>query len=138
MLFFSELNAYLSVFSRLPKGELTVDLISRLVGHQHVIPTIDVATQAEGPQWTMEQWRYYWNMPASARKKLLNVVSLGLFGTDMEAQVIYNAGIFPGRRKVPLQVFVWILPQLRIGAFSAFEVLECERNVRVRFGEMII
>ncbi|GAQ85343.1 hypothetical protein KFL_002300150 [Klebsormidium nitens] len=72
---------------RLPDGELTVDLIARLVGPQHAIPTIDVATQAEGPKWTMEQWRYYWNMPPSSRKKLLNVVSLGLFGTGMESQV---------------------------------------------------
>jgi hypothetical protein len=39
-------------------------------------------------------------MPASAWKKLLNGVLLGLFGTDMEALVTHTAGDFPGQTNV--------------------------------------
>ncbi|OAE28303.1 hypothetical protein AXG93_2507s1150 [Marchantia polymorpha subsp. ruderalis] len=71
---------------RLPDGALTVERISDLVGRSRLINTIDVTTQSEGPIYTMQEWVEYFASP-SPRKPLLNVVSLDLANTALQAMV---------------------------------------------------
>ncbi|KAG6547255.1 hypothetical protein Mapa_011191 [Marchantia paleacea] len=70
----------------LPEGALTVERISDLVGRSRLINTIDVTTQSEGPIYTMQEWVEYFASP-SPRKPLLNVVSLDLANTALQAMV---------------------------------------------------
>ncbi|GMH38653.1 hypothetical protein BSKO_06537 [Bryopsis sp. KO-2023] len=101
---------------KLPEGEpLTVSRVVQGVGLDCEVPTIDVAQQSEGPNYTLAQWEAYWNrrcrddvdledsssdeddaIPATpplrrahhdARTRLLNVVSLSLAGSPLEEQI---------------------------------------------------
>lgn len=71
---------------RLPRGKMTVKRIAKLVGLHRPINTIDVATQSEGPVYSMEDWVSYFLSPAP-RKPLLNVVSLDLADTPLQNMV---------------------------------------------------
>lgn len=71
---------------RLPRGKLTVKRLEKLLGHDFPVNTIDVATQLEGPVYSMKDWVSYYSSPAP-RKALLNVVSLDLAETPLRNMV---------------------------------------------------
>ncbi|KAI5064233.1 hypothetical protein GOP47_0020903 [Adiantum capillus-veneris] len=71
---------------RLPRGTMTVQRLGKFLGHDHPVNTIDVATQLEGPVYSMEDWVSYFYSSAP-RKPLLNVVSLDLAETPLQNMV---------------------------------------------------
>eukprot|EP00250_Pteridium_aquilinum_P015933 c22846_g1_i2 orf=290-1000(+) len=71
---------------RLPRGKMTVKRLGKLLGHDYPVNTVDVATQLEGPVYSMEDWVSYFLSPAP-RKPLLNVVSLDLAETPLQNMV---------------------------------------------------
>lgn len=49
---------------------------------------MEVPTQAEvDPKWTMEQWAEYYHTPADKRQQILNVISLEISKTPLNAQI---------------------------------------------------
>jgi len=82
--------AALQLGMRLPPSNLSVHDIADGVGHDVAIPTIDVATQGEGPRgMTVGQFAAYWQargdrgQKQTRKSKLLNCVSLSLAGTPL-------------------------------------------------------
>ncbi len=77
---------------RVPPG-LSADSIAAAVGRNANVPTINVETQRSGPRMTLGAWAAYFGAPAPQRQPpLLNVVSLQLAGTPLQARQQPHAG----------------------------------------------
>ena len=100
-------SAALQLGMRLPPASLTVADVADGVGHEVAIPTIDVATQRDGPRMTVAQFAAYWEQRGRAttrrRGKLLNCVSLSLAGTALAEWVEPPAVV----RSLDLLAEVW-------------------------------
>ncbi|KAK9838013.1 hypothetical protein WJX74_009755 [Apatococcus lobatus] len=80
--------AYEALGIELPAEPFTPAHIAEAIGRDHRLHTIDVATQSSGPNLTLGEWTEYMAQPAAERKQLLNVVSLQLSNTGLEAEVV--------------------------------------------------
>ena len=72
---------------RMPPRHTTIRDVARLVGPNTHVEVIDVGTQMSSRAWTLEMWADYFETPASRREKLLNVISLEITGTPLQAMV---------------------------------------------------
>ncbi|KAF8644156.1 hypothetical protein AX16_008683 [Volvariella volvacea WC 439] len=70
----------------MPPSNFTVSDVVQVLGEDHPVEVIDVATQAASPNWTLGKWgQYYCD---SARDKVLNVISLEISGTPLAQSII--------------------------------------------------
>jgi F-box and leucine-rich repeat protein 10/11 len=59
-----------------------------LAGSNRLLDVIEVPTQAEvDPKWTLEQWAEYYHTPIAQRQRILNVISLEVSKTPLNAQI---------------------------------------------------
>lgn len=72
---------------RIPPRHTTIRDVARLVGPATHVEVIDVKTQRSSRAWTLSEWADYFETPPAKRDKLLNVISLEITGTPMQALV---------------------------------------------------
>lgn len=121
-----------SLGMRLPAGEVTVGRLADLIGLHRPINTIDVATQSEGPVYSMEEWVSYFLSP-SPRKPLLNVVSLDLSDTPLQNLVDAPALV----KELDLVGKVWPHGDCRVPKvqlYALMSVADCFMDFHVDFG----
>lgn len=71
-----------------PPAEMTIGDIADLIGHDTPVEVIDVASQSSSKaSWTISEWAEYFTMPKHKKKKTLNVISLEVTGTPLQAYV---------------------------------------------------
>lgn len=71
-----------------PPAEMTIGDIADLIGHDTPVEVIDVASQSSSKaSWTISEWAEYFAMPKHKKKKTLNVISLEVTGTPLQAYV---------------------------------------------------
>ncbi|CDK25117.1 unnamed protein product [Kuraishia capsulata CBS 1993] len=63
-------------------GGMTVTEITELLGEDHAVEVMDVLTQ-DNDRWTLGRWRDYYNLDASERGKIRNVLSLEVSDTGL-------------------------------------------------------
>lgn len=117
---------------RLPPGDLTVRRLAELIGPNQLVNTIDVATQSEGPVYSMEEWVFYFLSP-NPRKPLLNVVSLDLSETPLQHMV--NAPSLV--KELDLVGKVWPLGDSqvpKVQLYALMSVADCFMDFHVDFG----
>ncbi|EJD53426.1 Clavaminate synthase-like protein [Auricularia subglabra TFB-10046 SS5] len=68
---------------KMPVEGFTVDDVVRLMGDDHPVEVIDVATQSTSPGWTLSKWAQYFNTPAEKRDKIRNVISLEISNSKL-------------------------------------------------------
>jgi len=79
-------DTYAALGMRMPPRTLTVDAVRDAVGGERVVPVIDVASQSEMDEWTMDRWAAYFGEENKAR--VLNVISLEITGTRLAEQIV--------------------------------------------------
>ena len=72
---------------RIPPRSTTIRDVARLVGPDTHVEVIDVKTQRSSRAWTLSEWADYFETPPAERAKLLNVISLEISGTPLQALV---------------------------------------------------
>ncbi|WFD28013.1 [histone H3]-dimethyl-L-lysine(36) demethylase [Malassezia nana] len=72
---------------RIPPRSTTIRDVARMVGPDTHVEVIDVKTQRSSRAWTLSEWADYFETPPAMREKLLNVISLEITGTPMQALV---------------------------------------------------
>lgn len=72
---------------RMPPRRTTIRDIAKLVGPDTHVEVIDVRTQMSSRAWTLNMWADYFETPSSQRDSLLNVISLEITGTPMQAMI---------------------------------------------------
>lgn len=72
---------------RIPPRSTTIRDVARLVGPDTHVEVIDVKTQRSSRAWTLSEWADYFETPPAEREKLLNVISLEISGTPLQALV---------------------------------------------------
>ncbi|KAH3668501.1 hypothetical protein OGAPHI_002255 [Ogataea philodendri] len=70
---------------RFPK--LSVDQIAEQVGLDKEVPVMDVLTQNNSPNWTLQKWRDYFNLSSQDRDRIRNVISLEVSQSPLDAQI---------------------------------------------------
>ncbi len=71
-----------------PPAEMTIFDVADIVGHDTPVEVIDVASQSSSKaSWTISEWAEYFATPKEKKKKTLNVISLEVTGTPMQAFV---------------------------------------------------
>ncbi|SPO30741.1 probable JmjC domain-containing histone demethylation protein 1 [Ustilago trichophora] len=71
-----------------PPPEMTIFDVADIVGHHTPVEVIDVASQSSSKaSWTISEWAEYFETPKEKKKKTLNVISLEVTGTPMQAYV---------------------------------------------------
>ncbi|KAH9951433.1 JmjC domain-containing histone demethylation protein 1 [Amylocystis lapponica] len=73
---------------KMPAKTLTVDDVAEVIGEDHPVEVIDVASQSNLPGWTLGKWAEYYDQEPSARDKIRNVISLEISGTDLADKVL--------------------------------------------------
>ncbi|KAI0781268.1 Clavaminate synthase-like protein [Trametes elegans] len=73
---------------KMPPASFTVDDVVEALGEDHPVEVIDVATQANTPNWTLGKWLEYWHTEPSKRDKIRNVISLEISGSPLADQVL--------------------------------------------------
>ncbi|XP_052006130.1 lysine-specific demethylase 2A-like isoform X2 [Xyrauchen texanus] len=76
----------------MPASNFSVSDVKLFVGSRRMIDVMDVTTQ-KGIEMSMEQWRRYYETPASEREKLYNVISLEFSHTKLEPLVKRPASV---------------------------------------------
>ncbi|KAG0084070.1 hypothetical protein BGZ92_010228 [Podila epicladia] len=71
---------------QMPERDLTVRAVRDAVGRERLVPVIDVASQSEMDEWTMDRWASYFSKKSKAR--ILNVISLEITGTRLAEQIV--------------------------------------------------
>ncbi|KAG0351845.1 hypothetical protein BG005_008668 [Podila minutissima] len=71
---------------QMPERGLTVGAVRDAVGGKLLVPVIDVASQSEMDEWTMDRWAAYFSKKRKAR--ILNVISLQITGTRLAEQIV--------------------------------------------------
>ncbi|KAG0039169.1 hypothetical protein BGZ82_009429 [Podila clonocystis] len=71
---------------RMPARDLTVEAVRDAVGGDRMVPVIDVASQSEMDEWTMDRWAAYFSEEGKAR--ILNVISLEITGTRLADEIV--------------------------------------------------
>lgn len=117
---------------RLPRGKLTVKRLGKILGHDYPVNTIDVATQLEGPVYSMEDWVSYYLSPAP-RKPLLNVVSLDLADSPLQNMVSVPSIV----KELDLVGKVWphtdnFGPKVQL--YALMSVANCYTDFHIDFG----
>ncbi|KAH7431105.1 hypothetical protein KP509_08G029700 [Ceratopteris richardii] len=117
---------------RLPRGKLTVRRLCKILGKDHPVNTIDVATQLEGPVYDMGDWVSYFYSSAP-RKRLLNVVSLDLAETPLENMVSVPSIV----RELDLVSEAWPHNDNRspkVQLYALMSVANCYTDFHIDFG----
>lgn len=71
-----------------PPPEMSIFDVADIIGHDTPVEVIDVASQSSSKaSWTISEWAEYFNTPKEKKKKTLNVISLEVTGTPMQAYV---------------------------------------------------
>ncbi|CBQ68946.1 conserved hypothetical protein [Sporisorium reilianum SRZ2] len=71
-----------------PPPEMTIFDVADIIGHDTPVEVIDVASQSSSKaSWTIAEWAEYFDTPKEKKKKTLNVISLEVTGTPMQAYV---------------------------------------------------
>ncbi|EST08769.1 Zinc finger, RING/FYVE/PHD-type [Kalmanozyma brasiliensis GHG001] len=71
-----------------PPSEMTIFDVADIIGHDTPVEVIDVASQSSSKaSWTISEWAEYFDTPKEKKKKTLNVISLEVTGTPMQAYV---------------------------------------------------
>mmetsp|Transcript_12920 Transcript_12920/g.47251 ORF Transcript_12920/g.47251 Transcript_12920/m.47251 type:complete len:884 (-) Transcript_12920:46-2697(-) len=83
--------------------DLSVEKLLEVLGEEHVINTMKVSTQSEGPRMTMQQFHEYWHNEEERERNLLNVVSLPLHDTKLKDKVWPPKNV----RQLDLVSLVW-------------------------------
>ncbi|KAI0371831.1 Clavaminate synthase-like protein [Pilatotrama ljubarskyi] len=73
---------------KMPPDGFSVDDVVEVLGEDHPVEVIDVATQSNSPNWTLGKWLEYWHTETSKRDKIRNVISLEISGTPLADQVL--------------------------------------------------
>ncbi|KAF9392806.1 PHD finger protein 8 [Podila verticillata] len=79
-------DSHAALGMRMPPQRLTVNAVRDAVGGERVVPVIDVASQSEMDEWTMDRWAAYFGEKNKAR--VLNVISLEISGTRLAEQIV--------------------------------------------------
>ncbi|VEU19446.1 DEKNAAC100421 [Brettanomyces naardenensis] len=64
-----------------------IEQLTELIGHDLKVPVMDVMTQNNSPNWTMDRWRDYFKKDPEDRDKIKNVISLEFSETDLGKHV---------------------------------------------------
>lgn len=92
----------------MPGPAFTVMDVADAVGHAAPVEVMDVATQMELSGWNLKSWAEYFHRAPDRRDAILNVISLEVSGTPLEAAVRSPAlvrdldwidGVWPGARR---------------------------------------
>lgn len=67
---------------------LTVRKVVELVGPEGKVEVIDVPTQHEVPNWNLQKWADYYELPAENRDRVRNVISLEVTGTKLGDMIL--------------------------------------------------
>eukprot|EP00249_Psilotum_nudum_P020856 c27877_g1_i2 orf=388-2019(-) len=116
---------------RLPEGDITIQKLAELIGPR-LINTIDVATQSEGPVYSMEEWVTYFTSP-SPRKPLLNVVSLDLSETPLQDMISPPSLV----KELDLVGKAWPCnhcPVPKVQLYALLSVADCFMDFHIDFG----
>ena len=71
-----------------PPPEMSIFDVADIIGHDTPVEVIDVASQSSSKaSWTIREWAEYFDTPTEKKKKTLNVISLEVTGTPMQAYV---------------------------------------------------
>ena len=71
-----------------PPPDMTIYDIADIIGHDTPVEVIDVASQSSSKaSWTISEWAEYFDTPKEKKKKTLNVISLEVTNTRMQAYV---------------------------------------------------
>ncbi|GAC94896.1 hypothetical protein PHSY_002469 [Pseudozyma hubeiensis SY62] len=71
-----------------PPADMTIFDVADIIGHDTPVEVIDVASQSSSKaSWTISEWAEYFDTPKEKKKKTLNVISLEVTGTPMQAYV---------------------------------------------------
>lgn len=71
-----------------PPPDMTIFDVADIIGHDTPVEVIDVASQSSSKaSWTIAEWAEYFDTPKEKKKKTLNVISLEVTGTPMQAYV---------------------------------------------------
>lgn len=71
-----------------PPPEMTIFDVAGIIGHDTPVEVIDVASQSSSKaSWTISEWAEYFDTPKEKKQKTLNVISLEVTGTPMQAYV---------------------------------------------------
>ncbi|SPO31006.1 probable JmjC domain-containing histone demethylation protein 1 [Ustilago trichophora] len=71
-----------------PPPEMSIFDVADIIGHDTPVEVIDVASQSSSKaSWTISEWAEYFDTPKEKKKKTLNVISLEVTGTPMQAYV---------------------------------------------------
>lgn len=73
---------------KMPPEYFTVDDVVQLIGDHTPVEVIDVASQSTSPGWTLGKWGDYFNLEATARDKICNVISLEVSGTKLSDMIL--------------------------------------------------
>lgn len=71
---------------RMPRGNLPIEEIARIVGEDTPLEVIDCAAQSSLANWTLGQWAAYYNNPR--RDKIRNVISLEVTESPLREEVV--------------------------------------------------
>ncbi|SNX87116.1 probable JmjC domain-containing histone demethylation protein 1 [Melanopsichium pennsylvanicum] len=71
-----------------PPPKMTIFDVADIIGHDTPVEVIDVASQSSvKSSWTISEWAEYFDTPKEKKKKTLNVISLEVTNTPMQAYV---------------------------------------------------
>ncbi|KAF9336586.1 Lysine-specific demethylase 7A [Podila minutissima] len=82
----SKSDSHAALGMQMPERGLTVGAVRDAVGGELLVPVIDVASQSEMDEWTMDRWAAYFRKKNKAR--ILNVISLQITGTRLAEQIV--------------------------------------------------
>ncbi|PWN51311.1 Clavaminate synthase-like protein, partial [Violaceomyces palustris] len=73
---------------KVPPSHIKVSDIASILGEDHPVEVIDVASQTSSKSsWSLGEWCEYFETDQDERRKVLNVISLEVSGTEMERLV---------------------------------------------------
>ncbi|PPQ63192.1 hypothetical protein CVT24_005737 [Panaeolus cyanescens] len=93
---------------QMPPEGLTVEHVAEYIGEDVPLEVMDCATQSASPGWNLGKWADYYELEASKRDKILNVISLEISGTELADMILppkivrdldWVENFWPGTRK---------------------------------------
>ncbi|TFK55342.1 Clavaminate synthase-like protein [Heliocybe sulcata] len=73
---------------KMPSPDLSIEEIAEIIGEDHPVEVIDVASQSNVPGWTLKKWAEYYETDPEKRDKVRNVISLEISGTKLGDMVL--------------------------------------------------
>ncbi|KAJ3217401.1 JmjC domain-containing histone demethylation protein 1 [Dinochytrium kinnereticum] len=119
---------------QMPRGNLTVNDVADMCGRDRIVEVMDVATQSE-KQMTLDEWANYFTTPDDRKKRILNVISLEISGSELGNLVTrpkivrdldWIDNVWPPRTETPEY------PQVQL--YCLMSVKDCFTDFHIDFG----